>query len=785
MEIKIFLFVWWTLSTIKVIECGHCVANTIALSFQNVPMNEYECVDADDSQPLRFMSKNFSFAIMTSVRFSFKYQRAVPIGTFIQSFLDQAQAQRIVPMQKISLSLFSLMGLNEGIGQLPPHIFLRAYDLEFAFTDLKTQELHVNSSIYDLATRINVTRLTFHDSVRFNLNTSGELFINANIGRLIVKGLVDSFLCQNLLSFSLGPEHYASKFVVDSIKLFVYQHQISDKLIPDWTTRNLNKLEIVGKMNKFEPITWPPETSLQIVNLIQVLGRNKKFFTSKNARSSINFFKLITTPAHAAYSIFEGFDYNFPDSDFCLFSAHLQLAKSVFFGFDVVYKLDCSCTLIWLIRNYPQGDPHWQLSNYTDDVLRLLDFNLYEKCTSNQSLLSLIEQCHFQERIKNCQINAAESNESVSVRDEWSSKVDLAETLKAFKFAADLVFLPLISLASIFLNSINVAVLRSMIEAFRLKRGEANAPKLAAMYRHLQLHSVACVLLSFIFVFKPLSVCIGYAGPFCSDWYLGLATRLYKLLLIQYAASALFLFSNLNMLWFTLLRFRLNSVNKLRIDSLLFNSRRFSIVFLAISLLFAVPKLFTSNDYSTLEVSSRPLRSFSSLQIFDFKAKSFNQNLFPFLELEIALLLFKDIILPLVTFMLDLTFLLQLRALHKAREKKLNVKADEKGKHSMSKMIAINGIFFFLLRLPDVVSTVIEHRLFEYSTWRSLEEQVVGSCFDHEFPLSSPCENLSETSLTIYQSSHLVTFFLLFKFNTIFNKSFRELFARTKKAEKT
>nr|QVK46018.1 G protein-coupled receptor [Proales similis] len=736
----------------------------------------FYCVEMSVDEEIRFEPPDQFGNQMATASFLFKQQkRPFSFEKFFAHLAKEASKQNITVYPKLITTLIKIGSFQDSLENVKG-VEWQQFDLSFEFTnfDYKCDEKprDLNSSSVMRSRLAASSSISFRETVKYNLNTCLDFFANVDFVAIEFFSLTASFLRQNQLSFVKSKsQHGTTSLRVKAIKLNVYNHPISRQLLPDLLVENTEYLSISGKLSKFEAISWPPLVYLRIANLAQFIHSNVHFLKDENKSNATRTFYFLVKNTWAFFDLLHQNRYSFPDEDFCLFGKHL-LSNEKFFVMFFLADIDfpkCSCTAVYISARFFR-DP-----NRLFIFSAALGHAIMDGCTKEATFQELVRECDFEKRLKLCENPVEQAVAPINI--EWT-QMDWAELFMALKYYSIVWMLPIITLVSIILNSLNALILHKMIDDFKKKRNEANAPKLVAMYRHLQLHSVASVLLGFIFAFKPASVCVSFAGPFCSSLFLRWATRLYKLVFIDYAASALFLFSNLNMLWFTLLRFRLNSVSELHVDSSGFNSRRYSAAFLLVSVLFALPKLFTASDYAAVQITAEnPLNILEKLRIFDTSVRGFNQAKFPFYELETAFLVLKDILLPLVTFVLDFALILQLRAHNKARQENLNIKGSQKNQHNMSKMIAINGMFFFILRIPDLVATVIKHKLFIKLAFRSaLTSDFSKGCSYADQPLSSECENIAELGQVLYLTANLVTFVLLFKFNELFRVKFLNTF---------
>nr|QVK46016.1 G protein-coupled receptor [Proales similis] len=581
---------------------------------------------------------------------------------------------------------------------------------------------------------------------------------------MYVRSLSDSLLARNKFSLVLPSdaknENLSSN--INRIELSTYLHEISERQLPDWMLQSTVLLQIFGKLLRLHPINWPKEVQLRFANWRQFFHLNvnmsQEWFATGRVKQIM--YSIIWAPDElSGYTVLAQNAYLFPDHDFCLFSKHFDQDPNRFYVIQSIRPIECSCTIVWLLQNYNN-----------DEDIPYTGRSQFSSCTKNLSLPALVAKCNFTSRLNFC----SEFDFKQGTGFEWS-QVDLAACLKMLKFYMVVIIFPIQSLLVIVFNVLSGIALRSMIAGLKKKINDSRSQKLAQMYQYLIYQTFAAALNGLIFVFKPMSVCVDFASSFCSSVYLEPFVRIYTLLIIDYGAASVSLFSNFCLFFFTLIRFRFNSKQTWRLDKYLYYERLYFYAFVLLSLLLAVPRLFTMTDYGTLLAEADALRLFFQPSVFSLKGLQSNQRKFPFVQLDLTFAAIKNILLPCITLSLDVVFLIHLRKINKERAENLNMSSNNRSEEKMNKMVAINGIFFFLLRIPDLILTAVMHNFFKVVSDRNQQlGETTGTCLDSRFPLGSTCENATQIMQVIYESANLVTFIVLYRFNGAFKKNLLE-----------
>ena len=206
-----------------------------------------------------------------------------------------------------------------------------------------------------------------------NGHTSGDL--NSKIQQLVIKESYSIILGSNLLD----------SFVFKDIKLFAYRS-------------NLASYNFQVQTNLFESFGWLRSFHLDIENLDSYKNnQNFEWFSSLNGNVSVNLLDTseLADPAtrNKEFKLILGDmsgSYEFPDQDFCLFK-NFPHSKWVFPFINTKPDLECSCTLIWLIK-------YWRYySNSTE--LQTASLN---KCNLDENFEDLVKGCEFEKKIDEC-----------------------------------------------------------------------------------------------------------------------------------------------------------------------------------------------------------------------------------------------------------------------------------------------------------------------------------------------------------------------------------------------
>lgn len=236
------------------------------------------------------------------------------------------------------------------------------------------------------------SEVVLHESVKFqNSEICPLVFLNANITRLSVSSLNDAnhrlVFKQITNSSRITFNAVIKRFEIDNSSLDILDtHLLNSDLF-----YNLNELIITDStIVKFDDNLFKMLSSIEII-MLQLRNFNQ-FFKENNNTKWLNSISVSSDKRQVLVAFIDNYQqYYYPDEDFCLFYEYPH-NKSVFTYIQTKKNLNCSCTLVWLMKNWRQ---------YGDSNLLLSD-SVYDCLIDNTYFNELFMGCKFDERIQSC-----------------------------------------------------------------------------------------------------------------------------------------------------------------------------------------------------------------------------------------------------------------------------------------------------------------------------------------------------------------------------------------------
>ena len=210
----------------------------------------------------------------------------------------------------------------------------------------------------------NITALNLVQNNIFNKRISPLIFYKSTIKVLDIRCISNSFITKNLFEFlnidnetSCPSEKFPS---FESLFLTINYERVTNKLVNKSLFDEINFLQLSGLIYDMEYDLLKNFTKLNkiMLNLDKIEGLyqngNKWLSYLRYYEKGYNltlfklfFYELIIIITHQT-NIFS-YVYDYPDQDFCLFY-HFPHSKQVYPLIDPDRKINCSCTILWLIQ---------------------------------------------------------------------------------------------------------------------------------------------------------------------------------------------------------------------------------------------------------------------------------------------------------------------------------------------------------------------------------------------------------------------------------------------------
>ena len=482
-----------------------------------------------------------------------------------------------------------------------------------------------------------------------------------------------------------------------------------------------------------------------INNDVNVNIKNQNL-VSRNLAKSLKFEIYQNSNKNNASKKSFGNAYMYPDEDFCLFKhfPHEHLVYTPIMSGD---RLQCTCTLIWLIQYIYFYDTR-KIQNENSDYF----INLYyqENAEEHSVLVCLekdlnlqIKECNFPKRLNNCDGYKVENKYSIN-------DLEVLFDLKWIELVIFMFLQPIICFIGIVTNSLSILTLR--------QKNLFNKEKFYSMYKHIVMNSVFNLIYCILTLLRLMNVCIFNTTLFCSSIYQYKSIQYFRIIFIYYIGNIIKMCCNISYSSFSLSRFALsaNAKNKLLLKFESINLKVYYTIVILFCSLFSIFKCFQyqiNEVYNTYK--SFPLELYDNCMVDYFKCKLFT-----------VLSLINDFLNDIIFFLINITIDL---FLVKSSKKSLNNKKKlthdikmldraSKSDKKITKMVIINGVLFLIAYSPEFISRVL---LLFFDTF------LFRFCY-----LFYSCKNLTDLAEFFTFFSISFQFFLHIKFNNNFSEHF-------------
>ena len=686
----------------------------------------------------------------------------------------------------------NIKGFNHKLTDFIPEIYYNNYkiifnNLEFQFflngTQITTEMCsRENFNFKNLNIFGSLQDITLGFEIFYTKNVCPFIFMNTNLRRLVIKQITNSLIFRNQLEFI--DINQTDNFDLNTTRLFMLKIQVvfdvvSIRLVNKFVFKNLVGLYISGQINEIQSdlfvflnkirfisinientrqffhtgIKWMQSINKGLnVNLINITNTTISLNLIVNSRVIVNFAEDIT--------VF-GTVYNYPDEDFCLFKdfPHAQL---VYPSITLTETVNCSCTLLWLIRYskyYMNEDyTHYDEGLYWDYPIY---FNLYSvRNCLHQNFNKLLSACNLETRLEGC----FNKNETLYF-SSFSTNANYVFLFKTLQYVIGVYVKPFFCVIGISTNLIVFFVVTNK----KKKKNFNNS-----MYKHIKVNSVFNTLLCIINLISLMNLCIFPKLSYCSSIYKNKLSQYLKIYLIYLLGNSVKICCNCSYIAFSVSRFYLASSN----PSGLFkkfqdlNQKKFYGITFLISLILSLFKVFqfkVNEFYSNFDLSF-PFDAFSPKYCGSDYIQTYSPTCKIFNGLSIANNVINNIIFLVLNFVVDI---LMIRFTKENLKRKRDVSSDEhacadavKLKVKVKKMIIANGILYFFSHIPEFSVTILLI-IFSRKLWEF--------CFSFY-----SCNDLVEISEAFNFLSIIFQIFIFLKFDKNFKESFKDVFKRKK-----
>ncbi len=609
------------------------------------------------------------------------------------------------------------------------------------------------------------------------------VFLNANLDNLCFLQITNSLIFKNRLMFmDLDERHNSSVDLhiknLQSLELNIIFEDLTAKILCPLVFKDLRILLLSGSFysiqkDLFLSFTKIETISLKIDNLkilfqqgIEWMSYLNRDINQSNREIHTEYLNRLIIILFDKFDNLNNFKFGFSDEDLCLFKAfpHKQLVIPLFPFLEK--EKECSCTLIWLIKNYRiilvYSSKNFKISKYFQYYFKN---NSAIRCIENYSFL--FDSCRFEEKFNNCIRNS---------KYNFSIEFDVLQYTFLFNWLKLIIEVYLKTFASIF--GLITSILIIMVIKNTKGKSDSKNPLKNVMYEHIYFNSVFNFIFCLIQSFSLMNICIFPKSSFCSSIYKTVGAQYFKIIFTLFLGNTLRLCCNFSFISFSLSRFYISTSNK---KSNFFNKFEklnlkfyYSIMFVLCSL-WSMFKLF---EY-------RPNETFSSFDKnfpynrYDLRYCHYNYfnddgysflstrcKIFPILNLINNIL--NNIIFLILNVIIDILLIRFANKNYKHKKElfhdKKHVKDALEHKKKIRKLLITNGFLYFFSHMPQFLSTVI---IIVFSNELTL------FCFKY-----FSCTNILEIFETFSFISICLQFFVFKNFDHNFIVSFEDLKGR-------
>jgi len=383
--------------------------------------------------------------------------------------------------------------------------------------------------------------IEFNDDIFYRKDTCPFVFTNAQLEELGLSKIANSLIFKNQLEFLDLNETKGFEMNLKKLRylgLCVYNEDISSKIINKFIFKHISNLDIIGSVNKIDHSLFCSLIEIELISMN--LDDLKSFFLN-----GIDWTKCLNGDGDGKRMVFVRMlenvspfkrEYEYPSEDLCLFKEfpHRQLVIPVIRNRQ---RIECSCTVLWLIKNFDllYKSPQFNFLYGNDDKLSMK----YCSLESNT-------QCNFTEKFKYC-VN------TTSLQPRRASGVyhDFLQ-LEWLKYVINVYFQTIFSIFGFIFNLLIILVLTT---SQRQKKTNFNN----AMYKHIHFNALFNALLCLIKSLSLINICIFPRTSFCSGIYKLESSQYFRIVAGLFLGNFLKLCCNFSYILFALSRFSVST----------------------------------------------------------------------------------------------------------------------------------------------------------------------------------------------------------------------------------
>ena len=475
-----------------------------------------------------------------------------------------------------------------------------------------------------------------------------------------------------------------------------------------------------------------------------------------------------------------GNNYDYPEQDFCLFQ-HFPHKKLVYPLVDPGLKINCSCTILWLVKYTSLYFPYINSTNEYQSYIGPADdsydyvYVSLAYCLFMPNIEQMYQKCEFDKLKMKCNKSEFNSNETnIGKKFQFNNDYDLVYLIKFFEYVLLVILNPIFAFLGIITNLMVVYVIYMMKYSKNSLKNNKNRPK-ESMFDHIMIHSVFNAVYCIIMMLKLVNECL-YITPslFCSSVLIMESSQYFKIIFIEFFGNIIKICCNVSYTAVTLSRLILMHNKR---DGCFKYLKKFKIIYYLL-ILFVVSSVLSIFKLYQYKVDGLGFRLVGNAEF-----PSEIRNLIYCVELEYrfseckifnGIKMFNNVInnilFFLLTIILDIILLNGITDIIRHKMKVLeNIKLEEeeKKKKKLSIMVLVNGVIYLISHLPEFLTMSL---LIVYN------DSLVTFCLN-----KMRCDKLNEMAQFFNYISILSQFSINKNFNRLFNETYQEILHKIKK----
>nr|QVK45932.1 G protein-coupled receptor [Proales similis] len=597
--------------------------------------------------------------------------------------------------------------------------------------------------IFSPWTRNYPTRVDLNEAIRYHEDTCPTIFANSMIYQLVLNEVIKSTVKHNILAFR--PTFETLNASIENLRLSGYGISFNNNTYPSVLFGLTKTVEIDGIVREFEQrILRNSSLTLIILDSLSLRAffhNNPNWLNDANQRSVKESLMVIlrndktvgiTNDDSYAYHVKPARAIPFDDASFCIFYQIELYSLNVKLGGYLMEReaqKNCTCLLYWLIGNY------WALNH--SSVQYLSDLGM---CVQDE--VSLSRLCQFDKMAQRCSIDKIETT-------SYHTLLDTIFGLEFVKYLADVWLTPVSSVLGVIANFLVIRTFRKIKNSPEYRRNKLT-DKGRFMWVYTYYNSWFVLFHSLIFTLMPLTSCIEYNGIYCPRIAVSKFSQAYYLFAQSFFGNTMRLMANMSQTLFVLFRFGLNTDRLSR-----FRKIRPGKLLACLSVpatLLSLVTLFT-NDRFPIDTIFKDYADYILNFYFTQRDAAAGYEVLYLINVFLVTTLF-----TLFNMLVDLRLLSLLRKQNAQRRK-------EEVENRITKMVILNGLFSFLFRTPEMVSTI-------FFFIHMFDQDFFPVCISLWSRNNSVCPMLFDLSRLLLTLSFLENLLLLYLFNPNFKKNF-------------